>query len=55
METSALFGTRNFRFFEIYDVSNRQGIGVEPVPTFCEQGGGVNFSRFFEDVSYGGL
>jgi len=27
--------------------------GVEPVRTFCRQGGGVNFLRFCADVFYG--
>jgi len=51
MRTSALFGEKNFGYFEIYGVSARtRGIGVEPVRTFCEQGGGVNFSRFCANV-----
>jgi len=46
MRTSALFGTKNFGFFEIYGVSagTRE---VEPVLTFCGQGGRrVNFRDF---------
>jgi len=40
MRTSALFGAKNFGFFEIYGVFARtRGEGVEPVRTFCEQGG----------------
>jgi len=33
MRTSALFGAKNFEFFEIYDVSARTR-RVEPVRTF---------------------
>jgi len=52
---SALFGAKNFKFFEIYGVSARTtvGGGVEPVRTFFGQGGGVNYSRFCVDVFYG--
>jgi len=37
MRTSALFGAKNFGFFEIYGVSSRIR-EVEPVRTFCGQG-----------------
>jgi len=41
------------RFFKIYDVFTRTG-GVEPVRTFCGQGGGwVNLSRCCADALYG--
>jgi len=53
MRTSALFGEKRFRFFEIYGVFARTR-GVEPVRTFCGQGGRlVNFSRFCADAFYG--
>jgi len=41
MRTSALFGAKNFEFFEIYGVSERTRGGgrVERVWTFCGQGG----------------
>jgi len=43
---------KNFRFFEIYDVSARiSGSGVELVRTVYGQM--VNFSRFCADVLYG--
>jgi len=41
MRTSALFGKKNFGFFEIYGVS---------APT---KGEGVNFLQFCADVFYG--
>jgi len=51
MRTYALFGSKNFGFFEITGVSARtRGKGVEPVRT---KGEGVNFSRFCADVFYG--
>jgi len=40
MRTSVLFGAKIFRFFEIYGVSARTR-GVEPMWTFCEQGGSI--------------
>jgi len=46
---TALFGAKNFRFFEIYGVSARiGGKGVEPVRTFCgqEERGGSIFCDF---------
>jgi len=52
MRTSALFGAKNFGFFEIHDVSPRtRGEGVEPLRIFRGQGG----SQFFAilDVFYG--
>jgi len=53
MHTTALFGTKIFRFFEIYGVSTLTR-EVEPVRTFCGQAGmGVNFLRFYVDVLYG--
>jgi len=55
MRTFAFFGTKNFEFFEIYGVSARtKKEVVEPVWTFCRQGGGgVKFLRFCADVFYG--
>jgi len=44
MRTSALFGAKNFGFFEIDSVSHGQGGRVEPVGTLCDKGEG---SRFF--------
>jgi len=46
------FWFKIFGFFEIYSVSARtRRVGVEPVRTFCRQGGrGLNFSRFCVDV-----
>jgi len=42
MWTSAFFGGKNFRFFEIYGVSARtRREGVEPMRAFFGQGGGV--------------
>jgi len=38
MRTSALFGAKTFGCFEIFGVSARVK-GVEPVRTFCGQGG----------------
>jgi len=54
MRTYALFGAKNVGFFAIYGVSARtiRGGGVEPVRTFSDKGGGVNFSRFCVDVFY---
>jgi len=47
------FWRKNIGFVEIYGVSARDK-GVEPVLTFCVQGGGRgNFSRFCVDVFYG--
>jgi len=41
MRTFALFGAKKFGFFQIYWASARtRGRGVEPVQTFCGQGGG---------------
>jgi len=37
MRTYALFGAKNFRFFEIYGVSTRTRGGVESVRTFFGQ------------------
>jgi len=45
MRTSAIFGGKNFGFFEIYGVSawKRREV-VEPVRTFCgQEGGGGQF------------
>jgi len=50
------FSCKNFGFFKIYGVSALymdKGREVEPVRTFCGQGGGVNFLRFRADVFYG--
>jgi len=60
MRTSALFGAKNFGFFEIMVCPHGQaGEGVEPVRTFFGQDGhfsdkkeGVNFLRFCADVFY---
>jgi len=50
---SALFGEKNFGFFEIYSVSARTR-EVELVRIFCRQKEeGVTFSRFCADVCYG--
>jgi len=46
-----LLGAKNFGFFEIWCVRTDKGVG--PVRTLCRQGGGVNFSQFCVDVSYG--
>jgi len=44
MWTFALFGAKIIGFFEIYGVSARsRGEGVEPVRTFCRQGGRTSF------------
>jgi len=54
MRTSALFGAKNFEFFEIYGVSARiRGERVSQSGDFFGQGGGVHFSRFCADVFYG--
>jgi len=45
MRTSAFFDVKNFGFFEICYVSARTK-GVQPVRTFCGQGGGVSFRDF---------
>jgi len=45
---SALFGEKNFGFYEIYDVSAQTSRGDDLIQ--CGQGGGVNF---FVDVFYG--
>jgi len=51
VRASALFGEKNFGFFEIYGVSAwTWGVRVEPVRTFFGQGGG---GQFFADVLYG--
>jgi len=48
------FLVRKQRFFEVNGVSARtRRLGVEPVQTYCGQGGGVSFSRFCADVLYG--
>jgi len=49
MWMSALFCTKNSRFFEIYGMPARTR-GVDPMWTRRE---GVNFSRFCADVFYG--
>jgi len=43
MRTSALFGAKNFGFFEIYWLVRTDKGGVEPVQTYCRQGGGGQF------------
>jgi len=55
MRTSSLFGAKNFKIFEIFDVFARtKEEGVEPVRTFCgQEGGKVDFLRFCADVFYG--
>jgi len=40
MHTSALFGAKNVRFFEIHGVPARTR-GIEPVRTFCGQVGSI--------------
>jgi len=45
MRTSTLFKPKNFGFFENFGMSARtKGRGVEPVPTFFEQGVGQFFA-----------
>jgi len=51
MRTSALFKAKTSEFLQ-FMVSARTR-GVEPVRTFCGQGGGVKFIRFSADVFYG--
>jgi len=48
MRTSALFGAKNFGFFEINGVSarTRDEGSFEPVRTFCGQGEGSIFHDF---------
>jgi len=54
MRTSALFGSKNFKFFEIYCVSAQTGGGVELVRTICGQGWkGSIFRDFVFGVLYG--
>jgi len=54
MRTSALFGAKNLRLFEIFSVSARtKGQGVQPVRTFCGQGGRGKFLWFCAEVFYG--
>jgi len=53
MRTSALFGGKNIGFFEICDVPARtRGRGVEPVRTFCGQGGRGSIFRDFVRTSF---
>jgi len=43
---SAVFGAKNVGFFEFMVCPHGQGgKGVEPVRTFCRQGGRVNYVR----------
>jgi len=42
-------------FLNLLCVRTDGGGGVEPVGTFCGQGGGGNFSRFCTDVFFGQL
>jgi len=54
MQTSALFGAKSFKFFEIYGVSAQpRERAVKQCRHFADKGKGVNFSRFFADVVYG--
>jgi len=53
MRTSALFGAKNFGFFEIFGVSARtRREGVELVQTFCGHGGGGSIFRDFLQSSF---
>jgi len=51
MRTSVLFGAKNLGFFEIYGGSTRTK-GVEPVRTFCGQGGGASIVPDFVQTSF---
>jgi len=51
MRTSALLGSKNFGFFEIYGVSARTR-RVEPVRIFCEQGRRRSIFREFLRTSF---
>jgi len=60
MWTSALFGTKNFGFFEIYGVSPRtgRGGGLSQFGHFADKRGGESIFRdfvrtSFMDASYG--
>jgi len=55
MRMSALFGAKNFKFFEIYGVPAQTGErgGLSQYGNFSDKGKGVNFSRFCADVFYG--
>jgi len=56
MRMSTLFGAKNFGFFEIYGVSApTKWEGVEPVRTFCGQGGGPGVGQFFFAILCGRL
>jgi len=53
-------GCPHFFMQKTWDISKfmvcphgQEGKGVEPVLTFCGQGRGVNFFRFYADVFYG--
>jgi len=52
MQTSTLFGTKNFGFSKIYSVSARAKEGFVPVRTFCEQGGRGSIFRDFVRTSF---
>jgi len=47
MRTSALFGAKNFGFFEIYGVFAWTRGGIEPMRTKGEKG---QFSRFYANI-----
>jgi len=50
---SALFGAKNFRYFEIYCVSARtRGEEVDPMPIFCRQGEKGSIFRDFVRTSF---
>jgi len=54
MRTYALFGAKNFGFFEIYGVSARtRKEGLSQCGHFSNNGEGVNFSRFCTDFFNG--
>jgi len=55
MRTSALYGAKNFGFFENYDTSARtkERRGCASADIFRTRGEGVNFSRFCADVFNG--
>jgi len=45
MRTSALFGAKNFAFFEIYGVFAKGEGGLSQCEHFADKREGVNFSR----------
>jgi len=51
MRTSALFGTKNFEIYMVCPHGQR-GRGIEPVRTFCGQGGRESIFRDFVRTSF---